>query len=344
MRQAPPADVEVTADLARALLLEQHPDLAGLRLAVVAHGWDNVVLRLGDDLAVRVPRRREAARLVEHELQALPVLAPRLPVAVPGGVRSGRPSDALGYPWVWAVVRWADGVDAARLERAARAPLAEPLAEVLAALHAPAPSDAPHNPYRGVPLSARDADVRSRLARLAAPGGYLSSSGLALVPGSPGASPDASADGVGTAPDVEALHARLTEIWDAGVAAPAYDGPPLWLHGDLHAANLVVAAAAPHQLAAVVDWGDVTAGDPATDLAVAWLVLDAAARRRFWERLDATGYPHADDGPTRTRARAWGLTMATAMAEHATPGTGHHALATGALAELLAVAPPPASL
>lgn len=323
MTQAPPADVDVTETLVRALLTEQHPDLAALPLTVVAHGWDNVVLRLGDDLAVRVPRRTEAADLVARELRALPVLAPRLPVAVPAAVRAGRPSAALGYPWVWAVVPWTDGAVVAGLGRAARAPLAEPLADVLVALHAPAPADAPHNPVRGVPLATRSDAVRERLERLAAPGGYLATSGL-VAPGSL----------------VAALLARLERVWDDGLAAPAYAGPPLWVHGDLHAANLVATPDAPHALAAVVDWGDVTAGDPATDLALAWLVLAADARRRFWDRLRVGGHPAADDRDAHARARAWALSMATAMAEHAAPGTGHHALATGALAELLGLPAP----
>ena len=57
MADRPAADVDVSVDLVRALLRDQHPDLADLSLRVVASGWDNVVLRLGDRLAVRVPRR-----------------------------------------------------------------------------------------------------------------------------------------------------------------------------------------------------------------------------------------------------------------------------------------------
>ena len=340
MTQAPPADVDVTVDLVRALLAEQHPDIASLPLRIVAHGWDNVMLRLGDDLAVRVPRRTEAARLVEHELQSLPDLAPRLPVAVPAAVRAGQPSPVLGYPWVWAVVPWTDGLVVADLPRAARGALAEPLADVLTALHVPATADAPRNPVRGVALAARDESVRARLARLAATGGYLDGcrlDGRGLDGGTPGA-PERSAPG--STGRAARLLGALTTVWDDGLAAPVHPGPPLWLHGDLHAANLVATHSAPHGLAAVVDWGDVTSGDPATDLALAWLVLDAAARRRFRDRLRARGHPSADDPAAQARARAWALTLATAMAEHAAPGTGHHALATRALAEILGLEPP----
>ncbi|WP_164579551.1 phosphotransferase, partial [Pseudomonas viridiflava] len=85
------------------------PDLADRRLVVVANGWDNVIVRLGDEYAVRLPRRELAARLVKHEQRWLPGIAARVgPVfPVPAPVRVGRP--ALGYPWSWSVVPWLPG-------------------------------------------------------------------------------------------------------------------------------------------------------------------------------------------------------------------------------------------
>src|SRR5690349_9653047 len=107
----PAAEVAIDEALVRALLRDQHPDLAELPLERVAFGWDNVVLRLGDELAVRVPRRQLAASFIEHEQRWLPELAPRLPLPVPAPVRVGRP--ALGYPWSWSVVPWMAGGEAA---------------------------------------------------------------------------------------------------------------------------------------------------------------------------------------------------------------------------------------
>ena len=63
----PPADVVVDASLVQALLQEQHPDLAHLAPAKAAEGWDNTLFRLGDELAVRLPRRAASAILIEHE-------------------------------------------------------------------------------------------------------------------------------------------------------------------------------------------------------------------------------------------------------------------------------------
>jgi hypothetical protein len=62
--QTPAADIEVGAALVRRLLDQQHPDLADLELRLVANGWDNVLYRLGDELVVRVPRRKLVAGLI----------------------------------------------------------------------------------------------------------------------------------------------------------------------------------------------------------------------------------------------------------------------------------------
>ena len=162
-----PAEVDVTVDLVRRLLRARHPDLAELSLRVVANGWDNVTLRLGDELVVRVPRRETAAQLVRNEQRWLPVLAPRLGVDVPVPVRIGHAADAM--PWGWSIVPWFGGTMVARLPVSARSGLARPLADVLARLHTPAPDDAPANPLRGVPLRTREDGVRTQLASALVP-------------------------------------------------------------------------------------------------------------------------------------------------------------------------------
>lgn len=272
MAPMPAAEVDVDEALVRHLLSEQHPDLAALPLRLVANGWDNVLWRLGADLAVRVPRRRQAAVLVEHEQRWLPELAPRLPVPVPAPVRTGRPT--AGYPWHWSVVPWLTATPAAHVPAAAREPAAELLARFVVALHRPAPPDAPLNPVRGVPLVTRDAAVRERLAGGAVP--------------EPG---------------------RLETLWGELVSTPPWEGPPSWIHGDLHPANLLLDDDG--GLAAVIDFGDMAAGDTATDLATAWLTLEPGGRRRFVAAL-AGRYDEA----TWRRGRGWALCMATAMVAH----------------------------
>src|SRR5215813_4973080 len=107
----PPSEVAMDEALVRALLLEQHPDLAGLCITNASAGWDNHLFRLGDRLAVRLPRRALAADLILHEQRWLPRLGPRLPLPVPVPVRMGRPG--CGYPWSWSVVPWFVGESAA---------------------------------------------------------------------------------------------------------------------------------------------------------------------------------------------------------------------------------------
>ncbi|WP_251150839.1 aminoglycoside phosphotransferase family protein [Cellulosimicrobium sp. Marseille-Q4280] len=303
----PSAEADVTVDLARALLTAQHPDLAGLPIVVAASGWDNVVLRLGDDLALRLPRRAAAAQLVENEQRWLPALAPSLPVAVPAPVRVGRPSDgsvAPVYPWSWSVVPWFDGVPAWRVEPAARHGLAGPLADVVAALHVPAPEDAPANPYRGVPLATRDAAVRERLA-----------SGAVPEPG------------------------PLLDLWSRLCGTPDRDGPAVWLHGDLHPANLIAtpgdgpSAAGAASLAAVVDFGDVTSGDPATDLATAWLTFDPPARATFRDRVTTAC---GTDDATWDRSLAWAVLFTSILLSHSDDAPHLRAIGEQALAQVLA--------
>jgi aminoglycoside phosphotransferase (APT) family kinase protein len=294
MAGTPSADVDVTVDLVRRLLQAQHPDLADLPLRVVANGWDNVTLRLGDALAVRVPRREMAALLARNEQRWLPVLAPRLGVDVPVPVRIGRPTGEL--PWGWSVVPWFAGRIVASVPVADRTRLARPLAQALARLHAPAPDDAPTNPVRGVPLRARDEAVRTRLA-----------SGLV---------PDAG--GVG-------------RLWDELRDTPTWTAPPLWIHGDPHPLNLL--ARTDGGLRAILDFGDVTGGDPATDLATAWMTFDAAGRREF---RAATTALSGTDAATWRRARGWALSFATIFLAHGDDEPRMRRIGEHALREVLA--------
>lgn len=261
----PDADVTVDRALVEQLVSEQHPDLAGLPLEHLDAGWDNVLWRLGPEMVVRLPRRIFAVPLAETEQRWLPELAPRLPLPVPAPVRVGRPS--ASYPWPWSIVPWLDG------EPGDRAALTDPvdagrrLAAFLDALHHDAPASAPCSRVRGVPLAERAEVFDTRLDDLA--------------------------DQVDDA-------GRLRKLWDAGLAAPVHSGPPVWVHGDLHPANVLVARGT---LAAVIDFGDLSAGDPANDLAAAWMLLPDGARDAFW-----TSYPRLDAALV-ARSMGWALLL-----------------------------------
>jgi len=262
----PAAEIVVEPALVRALLVEQQPDLQGLPLTAAGSGWDNTLYRLGEALVVRLPRRAEAVALIEHEQRWLPELAPLLPLPVPVPVRRGRPG--CGFPWPWSIVPWLPGDDAiiAPVRDTASAALA--LGAFVRAMHRPAPPAAPVNPYRGVPLEQRTAMVSDRLVQL---------------------------EGI-----VESAPVRA--MWNELVSTPPWPGPPLWIHGDLHPGNLLVHDG---RLAAVIDFGDVTSGDPATDLAIAWMLLPSSTRLSFREAAADPAQPIDDD--TWTRARGWAL-------------------------------------
>lgn len=265
----PAAEVEIDEDLVRHLLISQAEPFADLPLVRARSGWDNEVWRLGDDWAVRIPRRELGADLVANEARWLPVLAPKLPTPVPSPVFVGRPEG--GFPWPWTVVPWFDGDTGASAELSAAG--ASRLGSFLAALHSPAPVDAPENRFRGVPL----ADRRDRFEV-----------------------------------DVVHLSDRLnvdavTQRWEELVATPPFTGQPVWLHGDLHLANIIVRDG---DLQAVIDFGDITSGDPAVDLAVGWNLGGDGCREAFLDAYGAVG----DD--TKARAQAWLLALAVAYLAH----------------------------
>ncbi|GAA2786635.1 aminoglycoside phosphotransferase family protein [Crossiella cryophila] len=263
--------MDIDETLVRELVAAQFPHWADLPVTRVAKpGVDNATLRLGADMSVRLPRFERWIGQVHREQRWLPVLAPRLPLPVPIPLAQGEPSAA--YPYPWSVYRWLDG------DRADQVPLdlrlaALDLAEFLLALQAIETTDGPppewSNGFRGVDLAdPRDSPVvANRLeSRIAALHGLT---------------------------DTDAL----TEVWRAGLAAPAWDRPPVWVHGDPDPGNLL---ATDGRLSAVIDFGTLAVGDPAVDLIPAWTCFDADSRAVFRERLGV-------DAATWARGRVWGL-------------------------------------
>lgn len=273
MADSPAAERRLDEVAVRALLQGVAPDLARLPLRLVTEGWDNATWRLGDRRAVRLPRRALAAPLIVNEQRALVEIGPLLQavgVLSPVPIITGRAT--AGFPWPWSVVPWISGTTAVGVDRRQTARLTPALATALGALHVPAPPNAPHNPIRGVPLALRDKVMRTRLA-------------------------DARRAGL-------AQYEVLRDAWTAGLHAPVGD-ERVWVHGDLHPGNIVVNGDA---LAALIDFGDVTAGDPAYDLAVTWMLFDSAGRAQF---RSATGSRY--DDATWMRARAWAAYIALVL-------------------------------
>ncbi len=239
-------EVTITDDLVRRLLEAQLPRLAGRPLERVrSTGTVNAIVRVGDDLYVRLPRVASWARDLDKELEWLPRLGPRLPLEVPEPVAVGEPTDE--FPFTWAVFRWIHGEPYA-VEDVDEVAAAAAVAGFVQDLRAVSVTEgAPMGGRR--PLAQLDADTRDALQRSR---GHI---------------------------DVEAALAA----WNRALEAPPFEGQArVWLHGDLLPPNVLVRDSRP---VAVLDFGSVGVGDPAADTIAAWTLFGQRGRAAYREAL-----------------------------------------------------------
>lgn len=261
----PAKKVDINVALVRRLVSAQFPQWADLPIKPVQFGgWDNKTFHLGEEMSVRLPSAQGYAAQVEKEHRWLPRLAPLLPLPIPVPLAMGVPAD--GYPWRWSVYRWLDGEIATVESIPDLCQFAITLAHFLTALQRIDPSGGPppgpHCFYRGAPLTVYDAETRQAIA---------------------------------------ALHGQIdaytaTAAWEAALNA-TWHGPPVWLHGDVAAGNLLVKGG---RLSAVIDFGCSAVGDPACDLTIAWTLLSGESREAFRAGLPV-------DRAAWARGRGWAL-------------------------------------
>ncbi|HUF73211.1 MAG TPA: aminoglycoside phosphotransferase family protein [Gammaproteobacteria bacterium] len=260
------ADIaHIDADLVRRLVSNQFPRWAKLPLrAVEPQGHDNRTFRLGDDKSVRLPSAPAYAPHVVVEYRWLSALAPRLPVQIPEPLALGQPDQ--DFPWHWLINRWLDGNSAEESPIDDLVRFASDLAGLLRALQgvdaACAPEPDADNFFRGAHLSVYDSETINCIGRL---------------------------EGV-----IDAKAAAA--VWRQAVESE-WNGPPVWVHGDIAAPNLLVTNG---RLSGVIDFGQLAAGDPACDLAIAWTFLSGKSREVFRDELNL-------DGATWMRGRGWAL-------------------------------------
>ncbi|MEH0936000.1 aminoglycoside phosphotransferase family protein [Micromonospora psammae] len=285
-------EISTDPDLLRRLLAGQFPRWADLPVRQVAsYGTDHDIYRLGERLVARLPRIGWATAQAAKEAEWLPKLAPHLPLALPVPVAMGGPAE--GYPFDWSVCEWLPGENANGtiddLDRAA-----VDLAAFVAALRRIDTSDAfPRPPrHRGGPLAEFDDSVRRSIGQL---GDRI--------------------DG-----------AAALRSWRESLDAPAWDGPEVWVHGDLLPGNLLVVDG---RLSAVIDFGCLNVGDPACDLQPAWNVFAGDSRERFRAELDV-------DDASWLRGRGWALLQAVlALPYYWNTNPGMIRQASHALAQVL---------
>ena len=173
------------------------------------------------------------------------------------------------YPFTWSLVRWLPGeVAAITPPDANEAPM---LARFLKAVHVPAPANAPRNSHRDSPLITKQAGAERQMRNLAHRDDLLTSA--------------------------------LQEIWQAGLKAEI-DVPRTWIAGDVHAQNVLVEDG---KFSAFIDWGDMCAGDCATDLASIWMLFEDASARRA--AIEAYGMSKA----TIARAKGWAVSYGVSL-------------------------------
>jgi aminoglycoside phosphotransferase (APT) family kinase protein len=174
-----------------------------------------------------------------------------------------------GYPWFWEIHRWVEG-STTSVEEIDAIEAARDLADLVGTMQRLDPTGAPSG--RGIPLAERDAETREWLARF-------------------GGDP------------------IVTEEWERALAAPSWDGAPVWHHGDLDVRNWLVRDG---RVTGVIDWGAMGVGDPACDVMVAWKLHSREACDAFREALPT-------DDATWERARGWALSQAVAILAYYTP-------------------------
>ena len=269
-------ELAIDAALVTRLITEQFPRWTELPIErVEPSGTDNAIYRLGADMAIRMPRQRSSGDVPAEEFRWLPMLAPHLPLAIPEPIALGEPAE--GYPCQWLICRWLDGENAT-LERIADPSLAATdLAGFISAMQAIDPTGGPAPDGRGGPLAPRDEWTRDSIAALA--------------------------DEI----DVD----LVTAAWETALQAPEWSAPPVWIHGDLDARNMLVQHG---RLSGVLDFATMAVGDPASDVMVAWKMLPAEHRDTFRAAL-------AVDDATWARARGWVLSQALMILSYYTMET-----------------------
>jgi len=260
-----PAMLKLDAALVRRLLRSQFPRWADRPIRPVRPmGWDNRSFRLGDDMVVRLPSASFYAPQVEKEHRWLPILGPQLPLPIPRPVAMGQPLH--GYPWRWSIYEWLPGKTLTMRQVSGSGRLARSLGLFLDALQridpAGGPPPGPDNFHRGGSLQVYDGEARQAISLLEA--------------------------------EIDAKAA--TRLWDAALAGQ-HEGPPMWVHGDVSAGNLLVESGA---LAGVIDFGCAAIGDPACDLALAWSSMGRRARHAFRSTLNL-------NDSAWVRGRGWAL-------------------------------------
>ena len=263
---APPwaaARAALTERDVRAIVAEQFPSAPRTRVAPVGEGWDFEAWRV-DDVVFRFPKRPEAAVQQRYEVAMLSRIGAHLPVAVPEPVFEGTGCEHVPYPF--AGYRWIDGSPGDRLmpSRARWDDFAARYGRFVQALQA-----VPRERLRDLDVRSSDGDLQEVLR------GFESEVRSVLSP-----------------------HA-FDRAWRLADVDHSVRGDVVLVHDDLCPEHWLFDEEG--RLVAVIDWTDVSWGDPLADWTAVWIWFGEPTLRAA---LDAARHPDPKDVLARVPARA----------------------------------------
>lgn len=251
--------------LVKKLVTAQFPQWSELPIKMVKEsGWDNRTFHLGENMTVRIPSQKDYASQILKESKWLPILGKSLNYKITKPLALGIPSK--DYPEHWAINEWIEGETASLSTITNLNQFAKDLADFLMEFQSidalSGPPAGKHNFYRGGNLSVYSADIDTALPKI----------------------------------ENEDEKLLVQSLWQSALSSH-WEKPPVWVHGDFAANNLLVKKGSLH---AVIDFGCLAVGDPACDLAIAWYLLDKPSRETFREALSI-------DNNTWLRGMGWTL-------------------------------------
>ncbi|MEC0091216.1 aminoglycoside phosphotransferase family protein [Paenibacillus macquariensis] len=257
--------ININVDLVARLIHEQFPQWSDLDIKPVKYsGNDNRTFHLGEHMSVRLPSEVSYVPQVEKEQIWLPFLSENLSLPISTPLAKGNPSEE--YPWPWSINKWLEGETLTQAIISDVNQFATDLGTFLIELQSIDASGGPlagkHNFYRGGSVAVYDEESRYAIENVK---------------------------------DTFNEHILL-EIWGLALDSK-WDSEPVWVHGDIAPGNLLIKDG---KLCAVIDFGILGVGDPASDAAMAWTFFDNNSRKIFKKVLNM------DEG-TWNRARGWAL-------------------------------------
>ena len=247
------ADVELGVTQCHAIIVDQFPQFASQSLRILGQGWDNICVQYENDTLFRLPTRTVGGRLIKLEIQCLPQLVGKVPLAIPELQFVGHPTD--DYPYHFVGYQKVPGDTADRLDWTgeARKGAATKMGEFLRALHTVTIDS------EGVPREPFDETmIRRPRERLAVRRDFV----------------------VEIQPEKRRWTHDLFDFAESLCDQLTGEDDLVLVHGDLYPRHIL--ADENLRVTGIIDWGDIHIAHPALDLSIATTFLEPEERPDFW--------------------------------------------------------------